>query len=110
MSLRLRPWLEVHRKLKKIRGAMWCVSIREGTEVVGVALVGWPSQEQTTDEIDHLRVLRCTVKEGHKNGCSMLYGACWRAVRAMGVTSGVALPPGGDEALPRSRAARAGRP
>jgi hypothetical protein len=98
MSLRLRPWtvkretalafnLEVHRKLKKIQGAMWCVSIREGAEIVGVALVGWPSQEQTSDEIDHLRVLRCTVKEGHKNGCSMLYGACWRAARAMGVES-----------------------
>lgn len=90
MSLRLRPWtvkretalafnLEVHRKLKKIQGAMWCVSIRSGSEVVGVALVGWPSQEQTNYEMDHLRVLRCTVKEGHKNGCSMLYGACWRA-------------------------------
>jgi len=98
MSLRLRPWtvkretaiafnLEVHRKLPEIQGAMWCVSIREGAEIVGVALVGWPSQEQTTDEIDHLRVLRCTVKEGHKNGCSMLYGACWRAARAMDVDS-----------------------
>jgi hypothetical protein len=98
MSLYLRPWtvrretalafnLEVHRKLPKIQGAMWCVSIRQGSDVVGVALVGWPSQEQTSDEIDHLRVLRCTVKEGHKNGCSMLYGACWRAARAMGVTS-----------------------
>ena len=66
---------------------MWCVSIRQGTEIVGIALVGWPSQEQTTDEIDHLRVLRCTVREGVKNGCSMLYGACWRAARAMGATS-----------------------
>jgi hypothetical protein len=98
MSLRLRPWtvkretaiafnLATHRKLPKIQGAMWCVSIRSEGEIVGVALVGWPSQEQTSDEIDHLRVLRCTVKEGHKNGCSMLYGACWRAARAMGVES-----------------------
>jgi hypothetical protein len=40
---------------------MWCVSVRSGDEIVGVALVGWPSQEQTTREIDHLRVLRVAV-------------------------------------------------
>lgn len=78
---------DVHRRLPNIQGAMWCVSIREGSEIVGVALVGWPSQEQTNDEIDHLRVLRVAVKEGYKNGCSMLYGAAWRAARAMGATS-----------------------
>ena len=66
---------------------MWCASVRDGSEVVGVALVGWPSQEQTTDEMDHLRVLRVAVKEGYPNACSMLYGACWRAARALGATS-----------------------
>ncbi len=98
MTLRLRPWTvkreaaldfvrQVHRCLPKVQGAMWCVSVREGSEIVGVALVGWPSQEQTNDEIDHLRVLRCAVKEGYKNACSMLYGACWKAARAMGCTN-----------------------
>lgn len=98
MALRLRPWTvkrshaikfneDVHRRLPQVQGAMWCVSVRDGDELVGIALVGWPSQEQTTMEMDHLRVLRVAVKEGHKNACSMLYGACWRAVRAMGVTS-----------------------
>ena len=96
MSLYLRPWTvkrsaalaftqDVHRRLPRIQGAMWCVSVRDGSEIVGVALVGHPSQEQTTDEYDHLRALRVAVKEGHKNACSMLYGACWRAARAMGV-------------------------
>lgn len=96
--LRLRPWTvkradalefvrNVHRRLPKVQGAMWCVSVRDGSEIVGVALVGWPSQEQTNDEMAHLRVLRVAVKEGYKNACSMLYGACWRAARAMGVTS-----------------------
>ena len=69
------------------RTSTGCVSVRSGTEIVGVALVGWPSQEQTTDEMDHLRVLRVAVKEGYPNACSMLYGAAWRAARAMGVTS-----------------------
>lgn len=96
-GLRLRPWTvkrsaaldfvaDVHRRLPKVQGAMWCVSVRSGAEIVGVALVGWPSQEQTCDEMDHLRVLRVAVKEGYKNACSMLYGSCWRAARAMGVT------------------------
>ena len=71
----------------RVQGAMWCVSVRSGAEIVGVVLVGWPSQEQTSDEMDMLRVLRCAVKEGHPNACSMLYGAAWRAARAMGVTS-----------------------
>ena len=98
MSLHLRPWTvkrstaiqfnaDTHRRLPRIQGAMWCVSVRNGVEIVGIALVGHPSQEQTTDEYDHLRVLRVAVKEGHKNACSMLYGACWRAARAMWVTS-----------------------
>lgn len=96
-KLYLRPWTvkrsasldfvrDVHRRLPKIQGAMWCVSIRNAVgDVVGVALVGHPSQEQTNDDYQHLRVLRVAVKEGHKNGCSMLYGAAWRAARAMGV-------------------------
>jgi len=98
VKLHLRPWTvkrtdaiafvkEVHRRLPEVQGAMWAVSVRAGSEIVGVALVGWPSQEQTTDEIDHLRILRVAVKEGFPNACSMLYGACWRAARAMGVTS-----------------------
>lgn len=97
-KLRLRPWTvkhadaiafiaDVHRKLPKVQGAMWCVSVRDESDIVGVAIVGWPSQEQTTREMDHLRVLRVAVKEGYKNACSMLYGAAWRAARAMGVDS-----------------------
>ena len=97
-ALHLRPWTmkradsiafvaETHRKLPKVQGGMWCVSVRAGDEIVGVAIVGWPSQEQTTREADHLRVLRLSVRDGHKNACSMLYGACWRAARAMGCTS-----------------------
>lgn len=98
MKLRLRPWTvkrsaalafvnDVHRKQPKVQGAMWCVSVRSGDEIVGVALVGWPAQEQTNDDIDTLCVLRVAVKEGFKNACSMLYGACWRAARAMGTES-----------------------
>jgi hypothetical protein len=96
--LHLRPWTvkradalsfvrDTHRRLPKVQGAMWCVSVRDDKEIVSVALVGWPWQEQTNDETDHLRVLRVAVKEGYKNACSMLYGAAWRAAKAMGVES-----------------------
>lgn len=90
MSLELRPWTvkqaipfvrHVHRRLKKIQGAMWAVSVRRGPEVVGVALVGAPARVWNGDT---LTVLRVAVIEGNPNACSMLYGACSRAARAMG--------------------------
>lgn len=58
--------------------------VDEAGSVVGVALVGHPSQEQTTPTCEHLRVLRVAVREGVPNACSMLYGAAWRAARALG--------------------------
>jgi hypothetical protein len=88
--LRLRPWTvkrsaaikfnaDVHRRLPRIQGAMWCVSVRKENEIVGIALVGHPSQEQTTDEYDHLRVLRVAVMEGHKNLFDALRGRVARS-------------------------------
>lgn len=97
--LTLRPWTVrksdalafvegTHRRLPDIQGAMWCVTVRNGSPgrdgVVGVALVGHPSQTQTNEEYEHLRVTRVAVVEGYQNACSMLYAACWRAARAMG--------------------------
>ena len=97
-SLRLRPCTvrrstalgfvqEVHRRLPHLQGGLWAISVRSGGDIVGVAIVGHPSQVQTTPEMDHLRILRVAVLPGYKNACSMLYGACWRAARAMGATS-----------------------
>jgi len=101
LTLRLRPWTVkksdalsfvkgTHRRLPDIQGAMWCVTVRAGhgrDGIVACALVGHPSQEQTTDEYELLRVTRVAAKEGYPNACSMLYAACWRAARAMGATS-----------------------
>lgn len=90
MALRLRPWTvkravpfvaKVHRRLPRVVGALWAVSVRAGSEVVGVALVGNPAGQW---EDETLAVLRVAVIEGNRNACSMLYGACSRAVRAMG--------------------------
>jgi hypothetical protein len=104
LALRIRPWTvkrstaiqfnsDVHRRRPRIQGGMWCVSVRRADDVVGIAIVGWPSQEQTSMEMDHLRVLRVAAMDilgpsGHANCiCSRLYSACWKAGRAMGVTS-----------------------
>jgi hypothetical protein len=90
MSLAVSPWTvkqalpfvaKVHRRLPRIQGAMWAVALLADGQIVGTALVGWPARKLNGDT---LSVLRVAVVEGHKNGCSMLYGACSRAGKAMG--------------------------
>lgn len=51
---------------------------------VGVAIVGNPLSATYMDgyTAEVLRV--CVLPSAPKNACSMLYGACWRAWRAMG--------------------------
>lgn len=89
--LRLRPWTvkaakpwvaAVHRRLPRVQGALWAVSVRRGVEVVGCALVGNAARVWMEDGV--LAVLRVAVLEGNPNACSMLYGSCSRAARAMG--------------------------
>lgn len=91
-GLYTRPWtikaalpfvLQTHRRLKEVQGAMWAVSLRRDGKVVGVALVGHAAR-LLMEDYSTLSVLRVAVIEGHFNGCSMLYGACSRAARAMG--------------------------
>lgn len=92
MNLRLRPWTvkqakpfirRVHRKLKRVQGGLWAVSVRLGASVIGCAVVGHPARELMEDDAT-LAVLRVAAIEGYPNACSMLYGACSRAARAMG--------------------------
>jgi hypothetical protein len=74
----------VHRRLPKVQGAMWAIGVYAGADLVGVALVGWPARAWNSDT---LAVLRVAVKDGYPNACSMLYGACSRAARAMGAAN-----------------------
>ena len=57
------------------------VAAEDGT-LVGVAMVGRPvarmAQDGVTVEVNRV----CT--DGSRNACSMLYGAAWRAARALG--------------------------
>lgn len=71
-----------HRHHKPSRGHKFSIGCSDNGNLVGVAIVGRPVSRHLDDgytlEVNRL----CT--DGTKNACSMLYGAAWRAARAMG--------------------------
>lgn len=85
-----------HRHHRAPRGALFAVGAVGAEAIVGVAIVGRPVaralQDGWTAEVTRL----CT--DGSRNACSLLYGAAWRAARALGyrrlVTYTLATEPG----------------
>jgi hypothetical protein len=79
----------VHRRLKKMVGAMYCIGLWSGAEMRGLAIVGRPKARKldvpARTRVKVQEVLRVAVVEGTRNGCSMLYGACSKAGKAMGL-------------------------
>ncbi len=82
----------VHRRLPNVQGGMWAVSVVSSlgisageelaeADLIGVAIVGHAARALGPLV---LSVLRVAVIEGHPNACSMLYGACSRAAKALG--------------------------
>jgi hypothetical protein len=73
---------EHHRHHKPSRGCISCVACALEGRIVGVAIVGRPVSRELQDgwtaEVTRL------ATDGTRNACSMLYGAAWRAVRALG--------------------------
>ena len=71
-----------HRHHKPPVGGLFAVAVADGDEVCGVAIIGRPvargNQDGWTAEVTR------TATNGHANACSMLYGAAWRAARALG--------------------------
>lgn len=74
---------EVHRHHQPPVGGKFAVAVGVGEEVVGVAICGRPVARRLDDGWT-IEVTRVAVKDGFKNACSMLYGACWRAARSLG--------------------------
>lgn len=73
---------DLHRHNKPPRGHKFSVGLFDGERMVGVAMAGRPVARHFDDGLT-LEVNRsCT--DGTRNANSMLYGACWRAARAMG--------------------------
>jgi hypothetical protein len=71
-----------HRHHKRVRGCLFCVGISDNELVRGVAIIGRPVSRMLDDGWTAEVTRVCT--DGVKNGCSMLYGAAWRAARALG--------------------------
>ena len=64
-------------------GHKYSIGIASGDEMVGVIIVGRPIARLLDDGLT-LEVLRSCVANGVPNGNSMLYGAAWRAAKALG--------------------------
>jgi hypothetical protein len=65
-------------------GMKFCIGAATGDgELVGVVIVGRPVARFLDNGLT-LEVLRLAVAEGVINACSMLYGAAWRAAKALG--------------------------
>lgn len=73
---------EHHRHSNPVVGQKFSLGAAVGEVVVGVAIVGRPVNRVLDDgwTAEALRV--CTT--GERNACSFLYGASWRAARALG--------------------------
>lgn len=73
---------EHHRHHKRPIGHKFSIAVYDDDRLCGVAMVGSPVSRYFDDNLT-LEVNRvCT--DGTRNACSMLYGAAWRAARALG--------------------------
>jgi hypothetical protein len=72
-----------HRHHKPPRGMKFAVGVAAGDELVGVAMVGRPVARFLDDGMT-LEVNRTAVADSERNANSMLYGAAWRAAKALG--------------------------
>lgn len=71
-----------HRHHGPARGCISCVSVTDGQQIRGVAIIGRPVARMLQD--GHTAEVTRVCTDGAPNACSMLYGAAWRAVRALG--------------------------
>ena len=72
-----------HRHHAAPTGHKFSIGVAQDEVLVGVAVVGRPISRVIAADGVTLEVLR-TATDGTRNANSMLYGAAWRAARAMG--------------------------
>ena len=72
----------LHRHHAPVVGHKFSIGAADGKKIVGAAIVGRPVSRHLDDGWT-LEVNRC-VTDGTRNACSLLYGAAWRAAKAMG--------------------------
>ena len=73
-----------HRHHRAPQGALFAIGLSAAGVVVGVAIVGRPVSRHLAARPYLAEVTRLCVLEGTQNACSQLYGAAWRAARALG--------------------------
>ena len=72
-----------HRHHKPVPGCKFCVAVADDVnEIRGVAIVGRPVARHLDD--GWVLEVNRTCTDGARNANSMLYGAAWRAARALG--------------------------
>ena len=71
-----------HRHRGPVFGALFAIGVATAGEVVGVVIVARPIAPVLADGYTAEVTRLCT--DGTPNACSLLYGAAWRAARAMG--------------------------
>ena len=72
----------LHRHSRPVIGSKFAIGARDGEKVVGVAIVGRPVAPSLDDGLTAEITRVCT--DGTRNACSLLYGACRRAAKALG--------------------------
>ena len=75
--------LQHHRHNPPSVGHVVSVGCAVAGRIVGVAMVGRPVSRKLAEDGYTAEVTRCCT-DGTRNACSFLYGAAWRAVRALG--------------------------
>ena len=74
---------EHHRHNRPPRGHKFSIGLKDGDDWIGVAMTGRPVARAFDDGVT-AEINRVCVLPDRPNACSMLYGACVRAARAMG--------------------------
>lgn len=72
-----------HRHHRAPVGYKYAIGAAQGPDLVGVAIVGRPVARHLDDGYT-LEVTRTAVRPGAPNANSLLYGAAWRAAKALG--------------------------
>lgn len=74
---------EHHRHHLPPQGGLFAIGAARDQDVVGAIIVGRPVARMLAVDDYSAEVTRCCT-DGTRNACSMLYGAAWRAARALG--------------------------
>lgn len=83
-----------HRHRGRPQGYRFAVGVADDGRLCGVATAGRPVSRHLDDR-QTIEITRVAT-DGTPNACSMLYGACWRAARALGYTRGTTYTQDGE--------------